>query len=94
MTGNIQDVFDEHEDEFTCFERVENKRSQRPDLHAFLLLDELLPGSGYMVCAGEHDEIFLDTSADKLFAIATEAQIIELIRCGIRYSDDCFCMFV
>lgn len=91
----IEEIYERHgDDEYIKFERVENKRSNRPDLHAFLLLDELVPGSGDIVCAAEHDEIFLAISVEELAAVATEAQVIELIRCGVRFSYDGLCMFV
>lgn len=84
----MRDIFEKHEDEFLKFDRVENKRSGRRDLHAFLLLDSLMPGKRPMVSAAEHDEIWLDIDCEDLAQIATEAQILELIRCGVRYDDD------
>lgn len=91
---NISEVFDKFADEFLKFERVENKLSNRPDLHAFLLLDSLLPGSTDMVSAAEHDEIFLDVELDQLAATAiTEEQVRDLVRCGVRISEDSLCMF-
>lgn len=99
-------VFEKHENEFLRFERVANKRSKRPDLHAFLLLDEIVPPeptAGYpdrtdesydMVAGAEHDEIYLQTEPDKLAEKATEEQIVELMRCGVRLSDGNLCMFV
>lgn len=74
--------------EFLKFERVENKRSQRPDLHAFLLLDELLPGNSDIVSAAEHDVIYLDVDAEKLAEVITESQVVELRRCGVIYFND------
>ena len=47
-------------DEFLKFDRVENKRSQRSDLHAFLLLDELFPCDSDIVNHAEHDQIWLE----------------------------------
>ncbi len=87
---------EKHDEEFLKFERVQPKRSARPDIHAFLLLDELVPGGGDIVTGAEHDEIYLDVSPDTLSEVATEDQIVELIRCGVRYdrSFDCLAMFV
>lgn len=75
------------------FDSIPNKRSRRPDLHAFLMLDELFPGTTDMVCSAEHDEIFLDVSEEQV-ATLTDEQIIELSRCGIRYSGFGLCAFV
>jgi len=75
---------------------IENKRSQRADLHAFLLLDELLPGNQDIVACAEHDEIFLEVDVDKLREVAKEEQVLELSRCGVNYdeSTDSLSMFV
>lgn len=81
---SIQDLFERHDGEYLKFERVQNKLSNRPDLHAFLLLDRIWPTGRDMVCAAEHDEIFLDVEPDDLEKSATEDQIVELIRCGVR----------
>lgn len=92
---NISAVFDKFDDEYLKFDRVEHKLSNRPDLHAFLMLDSLLPGSGDMVAAAAHDEIFLDIDLDELSATSvTEEQVRDLVRCGVRESDDGLCMFV
>lgn len=73
--------------EFLEFERVQNPRSQRPDLHAFILLDTLQPGTKDIVCSAAHDEIWLDIDVDALAAVITKDQCIELQRCGIRYDE-------
>jgi hypothetical protein len=54
-------------------------------LHAFNLLDKLVPGTRDMISAAEHDEIWLEVSPEELAKVATEEQIIDLIRCGVRY---------
>lgn len=89
-------MFDEFEDEFLKFERIEKKLSRRPDLHAFLLLDSLCPGDSDIVAAGEHDEIFLGVDAEALKAVATKEQLRDLHRCGVRFdkSTDSLVMFV
>ena len=85
----IGKICNKHEDEYLMFDRVENKLHQRPDICAFLLLDKLLPNRGMdIVCAAGHDEIFLDADIEKLCNIATESDILTLIRCGVRYCED------
>lgn len=95
-TPDIQATFEKFDAEFLRFDRIENKLSARPDLHAFLLLDRLFPGTTDMVSAAEHDEIFLEVSPEALVGKATEGQILDLVRCGLRYSDEyeSLCMFV
>lgn len=93
---DLQELFEKHEDEHGDFHLVDNKRSQRHDLHAFMLLDELLPGTERIVSAAEHDEIFLSVGLEDLVTSGiTEEQVIELIRCRVRLSSfDSLCMFV
>jgi len=97
---NLQEIWDKHSDgdgdEFLKFDRVQNKMANRPDIHAFMLLDKLVPGTSDMVSAAEHDEIWLTVSPEELEKAATEEQIVELIRCGVRLdsSTDSLAMFV
>lgn len=79
-------------EEYLEFGRVEKKRSSRPDLHAFLMLDELFPSHRDMVCAASHDEIYLDIEESQASSL-TDEQILELIRCGVRFSNGSVCMF-
>lgn len=90
----LEQFFEKHHDiEFLKFDRVSEKLNRRPDLHAFLLLDRLVPGDCDMVSAADHDEIFLEVSPESLAAVATDEQLIDLIRCGVRIDNDGLCMF-
>lgn len=93
---DLKELFEKHNREFIKFERVENKLNQRADIHAFLLLDQLVPGSKDIVASAEHDKIWLAVEPDEIAEVATEEQIIDLIRCGVMYCRDydSFCMFV
>lgn len=72
---------------------VENKRSKRPDLHAFLLLESIFPGrDGDIVCHAEHDQIWLDFDEDDSEKL-TDEQIVELSACGVFYNEDSLSMF-
>lgn len=91
----LEELFEKHDGEFLKFDRVKNRKSGRADLHAFLLLDEIVPGGGAdIVSCAEHDEIWLDVDVDALANAATEDQVIDLIRCGVRLDDGYFAMFV
>lgn len=92
-----QDIIDEFEayaeTEFLHFERVENPRSGRPDVHAFILLDKLCPGLEGMIVAGEPDRVVLGVEvSDLLRAEISGDEICELVRCGVRYKD-VLCLF-
>ncbi len=91
----LEALFEQHDEEFLHFDRVEKRRSKRPDLHAFLLLDEIFLGTTDMVSSAEHDEIWLAPSLDELPESLTEEVVIELMRCGVRLDETAyFCMFV
>jgi len=84
-------------DDYGAFERVRNPRSKRSDLHAFLLLDEIIGDDDLDIVSGaEHNEIFLGVEAEEFARKATEQQFLELIRCGVRYDSavDSLCLFV
>jgi hypothetical protein len=85
MSLNLEEVFAKFEDDYIQFDRVENRTSKRPDLHAFMLLEKLLPGDGDLISAAEHDEFWLDIDLVRLAEVATEEDIQTLVRCGIRY---------
>lgn len=89
-------IFDAFDDDFLKFDEVANKLSKRPDLHAFLLLDSLVPGKADMVACAEHDEIWLEVDWKALKAVATPEQLRDLHRCGVRYDSgaDSLAMFV
>lgn len=92
---NIGEIFNNYQDEYLEFEKIENKFSNRPDLHAFILLDKIIPGDSDIVSYSEHDEFYLSIDTDELAKFATEEQIVDLIRCGVQYNDseDCLYMF-
>ena len=91
----IRKIFEKYEDEYLEFDKILAKTSNRKDLHAFNLLDRLFPSNFDIVSAAAHDEIWLEVTPEQL-GIATEEQILELIRCGVRYdrSTDSLGMFV
>lgn len=91
----LHDRFEQFNDEFLKFDRVQAPRSARRDLHAFLVLEEIMPGKRPMIAASEHDEFYLDINCDEFNAKATDDQIMELLRCGVRHDQgfDSLCMF-
>jgi hypothetical protein len=94
---DIREAFSRHSKEYRQFQRVENPRCTRPDLHAFLMLEELAPGPAQedLISATEHGRIWLSTDVDKLQEVATEEQLRDLHRCGVLYDAeyDCLAMF-
>ena len=79
-------AFEDHNDEFLKFDRIpiDRRYSNRPDLNAFMLLDDLLTADNSdMVSAAEHEEIYLQPSLEVLSEIAQVEDVIDLIRCGV-----------
>lgn len=77
--------FEKFSDDFLEFDKVQNKLSSRPDLHAFLLLDKIMPGNTDIIVGAEHDEIYLGVDHEKLEEVITDKQIQELVRSGVTY---------
>lgn len=90
----LETIFEEQEDEYLHFERVAMPPTRRPDLCAFMLLDRLISGSRDILAGAKHDEVCLAIDPLDLASAASKEDLITLIRCGIRYSDDSFRMFV
>lgn len=97
-TKHFTEAFDEHEDEFLKFDRIpaDERLSTRPDLHAFTILDRLVPGTDDMVSSAQYDEIFLSIDPETLASVVSREQLVDLIRCGLRYDEqfDSLAMFV
>lgn len=93
---SIIDKFELASDDYCKFELVENKKSNRPDLHAFILLDSFFEQNDRdIVAAASHDVIYLEVSGEDLENL-TDSQVLELTRCGVMYDseNDCLSMFV
>lgn len=92
-TETLESLFEKHSGEYLKFAKVQNKRSNRADLHAFMLLDSLVSGKEDIVSSSHHDYFWLSINIHDLAQVITEEQVIELIRCGVRFDGECFKMF-
>lgn len=84
----LAERFDQFEDDFLEHGNIVLPRHSRPDLCAFLILNDLQPGSRDMIGAAEHDQIWLDVDVALLEAVVTDEQIRELVQCGVMYDDE------
>lgn len=86
------DLIDEFDGEYLKFERVEDKKSEWQDLHALILLNKIFPKKdrrGRFIAAAEHDEIWFQVDDRDIEASTiTREQVLELVRCGVRWDDD------
>lgn len=72
-------------DECLEFDRVDSKRTERPDLHALLLLEELFPGYSMTVAiGGMFDRIYFGVDIESINQL-TEGNVLELVRCGVKF---------
>lgn len=78
---------------FLTFEKIENPRATRPEVLAFLLLDELVPArkdvTQSMVKYTSDSRVVLDVDLEALAASGiTEDQVLMLVRCGVEYEEN------
>ena len=92
----ITEAFSKYDDEFLRFERIEAPLHFRPDVCAFLMLDQIAPSKRDIVSSAEHDEIWLSVDVEKVSENATDEQLRDLHRCGVRFDEEneSLCMFV
>ena len=80
----LQALFDKHDAEYLKFDQITTPLHRRSDICAFMKLHNLVPGRSHMIEGADHDVIYLDTSLEDLAEVATEDDVIYLIRCGVR----------
>lgn len=87
---NIKETFKKYAEEYIRFDSNDIRAvSNCHDLCAFILLDKLAPTQySDLVCAAEHDVIWLWADIEKLAAVATEEDIKFLVSCGVGYRED------
>lgn len=81
--ADFERLMEKHGDKYGKFSEIGVRRSNRSDLHAFLLLDSLVPGTDDVVGASEHDIFYLGFDVAEVAKAINEDQIIELVRCGV-----------
>lgn len=106
--GKIQQVFEFLDSsEYINFHNVKEKFTNRPDLHAFILIDKLvpcLPKEGPtkhkpffyddIIGDSQHDEFYLSVDIRELEKVITVEQIVDLQRCGVMYNEDHDCLYM
>ncbi len=91
---NINDIFKSYDEpDFLQFDKVENKRSSRRDLHAFMLLDDLFDGEADIIESSEWELVRLSISQDQIETLAPTI-IQELVRCGVLYNEHSEALYI
>ena len=83
----MHEKFEAVNDDFLKFEKVENKLSTRPDIHAFILLNQIFPDKRDIICAASHGVIWLDVEGEQIQTLS-DSQILELVRCGVIHDEE------
>jgi hypothetical protein len=87
----IEKLFEQFGNNFELeFDNIKNKLSNRPDLHAFLLLDSLISGNENIISNAQHDQYWLCFELEDIAKIITKEQIEELVCCGVHIEEDGF----
>lgn len=92
--------FKAHHHELGEFSKIEQPRHHRPDVCAMLLITERAPrtpGQGAprpLICKASHGCLYFDVDPDALASVLTEADVIELLRCGVTLGSDGLLMMV
>lgn len=94
----IQERFQKHEDiSLDAFKTItpERRFSNRPDMHALMLLDKLLPGDSDIISCSSSSMLYLDIDLEALNPVIHDDQIMELCACGVFMDEeyDCLAMF-
>lgn len=88
----IKEVFEAFNGDYLDESGVVNKKANRGDLCAFMILDELFPSNCDIVCGADHDVIYLECDVD-LICTLTDEVIHDLVRCGVSMDEDGLFMF-
>ncbi len=96
--AQIEDWFKRHDEQYLQFNQIPDyaKKSQRPDLCAFIYLNEGLPTverSLYVIDSAGHDKVYLGWNRASLSHL-TEEDVIYLLRCSIRFNGNALYMLV
>ena len=89
------ELFEKFGNQYIKFEKIPeaNRRHPRPDICAMIYLHERFGGADVdAVSATGRDEIWLDWDPGEVDI--TEEDALYLTRCGVRYEDGMFGMFV
>ncbi len=91
---NVKELFVKHENEFLNYKA---DPSLEDKVHDFVVFESLVKfvKRGDLIGNLGHEEIYLNVDVDEVISVLSEGDLVKLIRCGLRYSDEdeCFVMF-
>ena len=84
----MKEWFAKYDTDYLKFDFIEKKFSTRADIHAFILLDNLVPGICDIIYDSNHEYVILNINIEVLAEVITEDQVRDLRRCGITLDDE------
>ena len=90
----LKELFEKYIDEFDNFNHVLHKFSNRPKVHALILLDRLVKGSGSLISTVEGYTISFNIPDEDLLKVSSERDVCDLCRCGVFYDESGIAMFI
>jgi hypothetical protein len=84
---NLSEIFKKYESHYHRFDEIENPKTKRSDLQAFLIIDSIFDDDKKIISGVDTYSIYLNVEIEELAKRATEEQIIDLIRCGVSYEE-------
>lgn len=92
----LEERFEAANEEHHKFDRIpkRDRPSRRADLCAFIRLDKLVPepaagyGADSIISCSEHEVIYFGIDPETLNKVATDEDILYLVRCGVWYDSE------
>jgi len=81
----LKEHFNEFSTEYSRFDHVKNKLSDKPDVHALMLLDKLILGGQCIIKEAKSHYIIFDINVNNLMEVITDEQVRDLRRCKVFY---------
>ncbi|AXF53007.1 MAG: hypothetical protein [Caudoviricetes sp.] len=92
---HIREVFEKHDGEFLKYRSHDHLKNENCQYRIFSAIGALI-GNNDIIIDARYGEVFLNGEPDVVLSIYGEDGVVDLIRMGLRWSDDhdCFCLFV
>lgn len=85
--NKVRELFDKYSDQKNRFDLVADRKVNKRDLQALLILHEIIPNYSSTISSADAQIIYLTADIDDL-SNASEEQIANLIRCNVFIDED------
>lgn len=93
---NIVEFFEKYEDEYLNYRKDPDISNVTHDFYVMNALSSYVESPMDLIISSTNEEICFSVDPEFVYESLSEGEMIQLIRCGLRYSGEyeCFCMFV